>query len=158
MQGCALRIPTLPRFEFFKKSGRSFLKQKDFSKTRRFFSDAHITYNWIDKPGTECALLGIIRDIAVMHKNGLASSPHERPFAPWVVYRKPNRKFDRAIIDFGSIYFPHDPAEAARSFAGILLPLLLHTKGREFARKAVQKYLAINPVSGLQAAANHFLA
>lgn len=140
----SLKVPTFPTFEFFEKNGIAYLRQKDFSKTGRApMVDAWRADSLIESGQCDKAILGIVRDLAIMHRNGLTVSSPQRLLSPWVFYKKPNGKYDRAIVDLGSIHFAERSKVDVSGNIEYLLPFLKR-KGKQFAMRAVQKYLEEN--------------
>ncbi|MCX6803234.1 MAG: hypothetical protein NTY48_01540, partial [Candidatus Diapherotrites archaeon] len=128
-------------------------RQKDFSRGqsvevtdawRRGRMDSHF----------ERPFLGVVRDIAVLHKSGIGLSAGEELLASWIFYKKPNGKIDRAIVDYGAIVLNCPESSIKHNFS-ILLPLLKAQK-EEVAIKALKTYFSVNPNKALESMANGF--
>jgi len=160
----SLKIPTVPKLEHYFENGRWVVKQKDFSWTKKspVVEPSHIGFGTaagrrLEQLAPEIGerpLLGVARDLALMHKNNMLLDPEHRLLSPWIFYRKPNGKWDRAVIDFESILCLPKPkdreaagiiAEDARTNFEKLLDLAEIFGGKPLAEKCARTYRKINP-------------
>jgi len=149
----ALKVPTSPYFRFFLGRASNKVKQKDYSvggkvKVVDAWQVPHITAE------NERAFLGIIYDLGRLHSAGITLGPNERLTAPWLLYKKPNGKMERALVDYGSLH-QGGPKTGARGNFEILMPFL-NAQRPEFIQKALTLYFRANPDPSLKGMAHTF--
>jgi hypothetical protein len=153
-------VPTAGFSEIKKTSRGVYAKQKDYTNSlRQTIKDAR-EFGVL----TPSLAKNIISDLAKMHKKGFVLSAQEHIFAPWIIYEKSPGKFDRVIIDYGSIKsmksmhyeFNGRQRSHAEHNVGILLANLTIFKKQE--RIEIMKhYFSINPDPALKSKASTFL-
>lgn len=165
-----LKIPTVKEFSLvphprFPKTWVD-IKQNDFARSGKApltnahnIEDAIFKTSYGNDPCYAIAVkyalqfkrpfLGIARDLATMHKNRFVCiNENELLLAPWVFYIKPNKKLDRAVVDFGSIKIAESELEHevyVRKNLSAFEHFLILLGNEKFKEDVIRAYLKINP-------------